>query len=115
MGQKLIMVVHLEMELIFDKSTPVPPQACLDYDSSSLAASNPQYIQNFVIYKKIPDETSIVLDVTKNTIRVPESGSLLTSSLDESSDGFILPHYVGKPLKERAGNIIANLKAKNLL
>ena len=99
----------------FDKSTPVPPQACLDYDSSSLAASNPQYIQNFVIYKKIPDETSIVLDVTKNTIRVPESGSLLTSSLDESSDGFILPHYAGKPLKERAGNIIANLKAKNLL
>ena len=99
----------------FDKSTPVPPQACLDYDSSSFATSNAQYIQNFVIYKKIPDETSIVLDITKNTIRVPESGSLLTSSLDESSDGYILPHYLGDGLKKRAGDVIANLKSKNLI
>ena len=99
----------------FDKTKPVPPQACYDFTSSLSASPSGQYINSFIIYKKIPDETSIVLDNTKNIERLPISGSLLTASVDDSSDGFILPHYVGKPLKERAGNIIANLKAKNLI
>ena len=89
----------------FDEETPVPPQACYDYNSGSRA--NPQYINQFIIYKKIPDETSIILDYTKTT---PPSGSI-----DDSSPGFILPKYISIPLRDRAGNIIKNLKGQNLI
>ena len=89
----------------FDDETPIPPQACYDYNSSS--RTNPQYINEFVIYKKIPDETSIVLDIEKNT---PPSGSD-----DTTSSGFLIPKYISRPLKERAGNVIKNLKGQNLI
>lgn len=89
----------------FDSDTPIPPQACYDYDPNSRA--NPQYINQFIIYKKIPDETSIVLDYKKPP---PPSGSV-----DDSSPGFILPKFISKPLRDRAGNIIKNLKGQNLI
>ena len=89
----------------FDDETPIPPQACYDYDSSS--RTNPQYINEFIIYKKIPDETSIILDIEKNT---PPSGSD-----DTTSSGFLIPKYISRPLKERAGNVIKNLKGQNLI
>ena len=96
----------------FDQETPVPPQACYDYDANTRA--NPQYINKLIIYKKIPDETSVVLDKIKSLPPIP-SGSLTSSLEDSSSSGFLLPKFISKPLKNQAGNIIKNLKSQNLI
>ena len=96
----------------FDSETPIPPQACYDYNATSRA--NPQYINQFIIYKKVPDETSVVLDKIK-TLPPIATGSLSSSLEDSSSSGFLLPKYISKPLKEQAGNIIKNLKSQNLI
>ena len=90
----------------------MPPQACYDYDANTRA--NPQYINKLIIYKKIPDETSVVLDKIKSLPPIP-SGSLTSSLEDSSSSGFLLPKFISKPLKNQAGNIIKNLKSQNLI
>lgn len=56
------------------------------------------HIQNFIILSKIEDETNIVLRTDKNP--------------GKTSSGIIIPDNINKSTKDKAGNIIKQLKVK---
>ena len=85
------------MHIEFDKD--IPARACEDYTSSDPEAA--RQIKRFIILKKVPDETNIVLDFAKQPGR--------------TSSGIVLPADIPKPLQERAGNIVKELKSQNLI
>jgi hypothetical protein len=58
-------------------------------------------LQHFVILKKVPDETNIVLDFAKQP--------------GQTSTGIVMPADLPKTLQERAGNIVKELKSQNLI
>jgi hypothetical protein len=62
---------------------------------------NAKIINRFVILRKDPDETNVVIDHTK------QPG--LTST------GIIIPEYIPQSLRDQAGNIVKALKAQNLI
>ena len=82
----------------FDKD--IPARACEDFPGATLPEDARQ-IKRFVILKKVPDETNIVLDFAKQKGR--------------TSSGIVLPADIPKSLQERAGNIVKDLKSQNLI
>ena len=81
----------------FDKD--IPARACEDYDSTN--PENSRQIKRFVILRKIPDETNIVLNFEKQE--------------GKTSSGIILPSDAPQSLRDRAGNIVKELKSQNLI
>ncbi len=73
----------------------------LDQSCSDDGASIPSNIQNFIFLSKIPDETNIVINSSKRT--------------GKTSTGLALPDNINKSLKDKAGNIIKQLKNQNLI
>ena len=78
----------------------IPNEACINFDDLDDISLIGQ-IQNFIFLSKVPDETNIILNTTKN--------------LGVSSDGIILAETINDELKEEAGNIVKNLKSQNLI
>ena len=64
-------------------------------------AQYPKQVQNFIFLSKIPDETNIVINASKKP--------------DKTSPGIIIPSNSSKTIKDRAGNIIKQLKNQNLI
>jgi len=77
----------------------IPARACEDYNSSS--PEDAREIKRFIILRKTPDETNIVLNFDKQK--------------GKTSSGIILPSDIPQPLRDRAGNIVKELKAQNLI
>jgi hypothetical protein len=77
----------------------IPARACEDYNSAT--PENAREIKRFVILRKTPDETNIVLNFKK------QPGG--------TSSGIILPADVPKSLQDKAGNIVKELKSQNLI
>jgi hypothetical protein len=77
----------------------IPARACEDYNSSS--PEDAREVKRFIILRKIPDETNIVLNFDKQEGR--------------TSSGIILPADLPQTLKDRAGNIVKELKSQNLI
>ena len=77
----------------------IPARACDDYDSNT--PEDAKQITHFIILKKVPDETNIVLNFEK------QSG--------QTSTGIIFPSDLPISLQEKAGNIVKELKAQNLI
>jgi len=84
--------------LVIELTNSIPNQACLDYSESGSLAKN---IQNFIMLSKISDETNLVL----NTSKKPGA----------TSSGIILPNNISDNVKNKAGNIIKQLKNQNLI
>ena len=82
----------------FDKD--IPARACEDYTTPA-NAENARQIKRFVILKKVPDETNIVLDFPKQP--------------GKTSSGIVLPGDAPKSLSDQAGNIVKELKSQNLI
>ncbi|MDB4617048.1 hypothetical protein OAE25_00115 [Verrucomicrobiales bacterium] len=78
----------------------IPARACEDFTTPA-NAENARQIKRFVILKKVPDETNIVLDFPKQP--------------GKTSPGIILPSDAPKSLSDQAGNIIKELKSQNLI
>ena len=82
----------------FDKD--IPARACEDFTTPS-EGRNAREILRFVILKKTQDETNIVLDFPKQE--------------GKTSSGIVLPSDLPEVLKDRAGNIVKELKSQNLI
>ena len=82
----------------FDKD--IPARACEDFVDAT-TADNARQIKRFVILKKTPDETNIVLDFPKQP--------------GKTSSGIVLPADIPQSLQDRAGNIVKELKSQNLI
>lgn len=74
----------------------IPNQACFDNYNEI-----PSNIQNFIFLSKKPDETNIILNTSKRD--------------GKTSPGLLLPGNVSKSIKDKAGNIIKQLKNQNLI
>jgi hypothetical protein len=72
----------------------IPNQACTT--SGSYA-----HIMNFIMLSKVPDETNIVISSDKRD--------------GQTSAGIVLPENISTTLKNEAGNIVKDLKSKNLI
>ena len=81
----------------FDKD--IPARACEDFTTSNPDAA--RHIKRFIILKKVEDETNIVLNFEKQP--------------GQTSTGIILPADLPQPLQDKAGNIVKELKAQNLI
>ena len=68
---------------------------------SAATASTMANDLGFVILKKTPDETNIVLDFPKQP--------------GKTSSGIVLPADIPQSLQDRAGNIVKELKSQNLI
>ena len=86
--------------LTIEFNRDIPARACSDFGSVS-SPEDATEIKHFVILKKVPDETNIVLDFAKQP--------------GQTSSGIVLPADISKTLKEKAGNIVKQLKAQNLI
>ncbi len=82
----------------FDKD--IPARACEDFSTPANAA-DARAIKRFIILKKTPDETNIVLDFPKQD--------------GKTSSGIVLPADIPQTLQDRAGNIVKELKSQNLI
>ena len=82
----------------FDKD--IPARACEDF-STPANALDAREIKRFIILKKTPDETNIVLDFPKQD--------------GKTSSGIVLPADIPQSLQDRAGNIVKELKSQNLI
>jgi len=71
------------------------------YSCNDNTAQYPKQVQNFIFLSKIPDETNIVINASKKT--------------GKTSPGIIIPSNSSKTIKDRAGNIIKQLKNQNLI
>ncbi len=78
----------------------IPARACEDFTTPA-NAENARQIKRFVILKKVPDETNIVLDFPKQP--------------GKTSPGIILPADAPESLSDQAGNIVKELKSQNLI
>lgn len=74
----------------------IPNQSCVDNFNEI-----PSNIQNFIFLSKIPDETNIILNTPKKN--------------GKTSPGLILPGNISKSIKDKAGNIIKQLKNQQLI
>jgi len=81
----------------FDKD--IPARACEDFNVSNPEAA--RQIKRFIILKKVEDETNIVLNFAKQE--------------GQTSTGIILPADLPLSLQGKAGNIVKELKAQNLI
>jgi hypothetical protein len=81
----------------FDKD--IPARACEDFSSANPDAA--RQIKRFIILKKVEDETNIVLNFEKQA--------------GQTSTGIILPADLPISLQDKAGNIVKELKAQNLI
>ena len=86
------------LAISFDQD--IPARACEDFPGSTLPEDARQ-IKRFIILKKVPDETNIVLDFAKQEGR--------------TSSGIVLPADIPKSLQDKAGNIVKELKSQNLI
>ena len=86
--------------LTIEFNRDVPARACNDFGQVS-SPEDATEITHFVILKKVPDETNIVLDFAKQP--------------GQTSTGIVLPADIPKTLQERAGNIVKELKSQNLI
>jgi hypothetical protein len=77
----------------------IPARACEDFNPSF--PEDAREIKRFVILKKSPDETNIVLNFDKQE--------------GKTSSGIILPSDIPQSLRDRAGNIVKELKSQNLI
>ena len=85
--------------LTIELDKDIPARACEDFSSSNPDAA--RQIKRFVILKKVPDETNIVLNFKKQP--------------GQTSTGIILPADLPISLQEKAGNIVKELKSQNLI
>jgi hypothetical protein len=86
--------------LTIEFNRDIPARACNDFGQVS-SPEDATEITHFVILKKVPDETNIVLDFAKQP--------------GQTSTGIVLPADIPKALQERAGNIVKELKSQNLI
>jgi hypothetical protein len=86
--------------LTIEFNRDIPARACSDFGSVP-SPEDATEIKRFVILKKVPDETNIVLDFAKQP--------------GQTSTGIVLPADIPKTLQERAGNIVKELKSQNLI
>jgi len=86
--------------LIIEFDEKVDPRSCEDW--ATTADNDTAYqISKFVIMRKVPDETNVTLDFTKQP--------------GLTSDGIIIPADAPNSLRDEAGNIVKQLKAQNLI
>jgi len=78
----------------------IPARACNDYGQVS-GPEDAREITHFIVLRKVQDETNIVLNFQKQP--------------GQTSTGIVLPADVPKSLKDKAGNIVKELKAQNLI
>jgi hypothetical protein len=86
------------IHIAFDQD--IPARACEDFPGSTLPEDARQ-IKRFIILRKVPDETNIVLDFAKQEGR--------------TSSGIVLPADIPPALQDKAGNIVKELKSQNLI
>ena len=86
--------------LTIEFNRDIPARACDDFGSVS-SPEDATEIKHFVILRKVPDETNIVLNFAKQP--------------GQTSTGIVLPADIPRDLQERAGNIVKNLKSQNLI
>jgi hypothetical protein len=90
--------------LYLDRTVPVnlfmgPAANLSQVDKTTNANYSSSY---FIIFKRVPDETNIVLNFNPEDPNVVE-------------EGLLYPQYISKALKDDSGNIIKALRAQNLL
>jgi len=86
--------------MIIEFDEQIDPRSCFDYLNPSSSDACYQ-VQKFIIMKKTPDETNITLNYQKQP--------------GVTSDGIILPADAPTSLRDKAGNIVKQLKAQNLI
>jgi hypothetical protein len=79
----------------------IPSNACEEAIVPGTTLENAQIINRFIVLKKQPDETNVVLDYQKQDGR--------------TSTGIIIPEFIPQALRDQAGNIVKELKAQNLI
>ena len=83
---------------IIELTNEIPNQACEDYVISGSAGKN---IQNYIFLSKKPNENNIIIFKEKNE--------------GKTSSGIIISNNLDPDIKEKAGNIIKQLKNQNLI
>ena len=85
--------------LTIEFNEDIPARACEDFDPTDPEAA--KQIKRFIILKKVNDETNIVLNFEKQP--------------GQTSTGIIFPADLPSSLQDKAGNIVKELKAQNLI
>ena len=82
-------------------NTDIPSNVCEEAIVPGTTLENAKLISRFIVLRKDPDETNIVIDHAK------QPG--LTSA------GIIIPEFIPQELRDQAGDIVKALKAQNLI
>jgi len=94
-------VIRLGRRILVELNDNIPSNACEEAIVPGTTLENARIINRFIILRKDPDETNIVIDHTK------QPG--LTST------GIIIPEFIPQELRNQAGDIVKALKAQNLI
>lgn len=94
-------VVRLGRRILVELNTDIPSNACEEAIVPGTTLENAKLISRFIVLRKDPDETNIVIDHAK------QPG--LTSA------GIIIPEFIPQELRDQAGDIVKALKAQNLI
>jgi hypothetical protein len=94
-------VVRLGRRILVELNDTIPSNACEEAIVPGTTLENARIINRFIVLKKQPDETNVVLDYQKQDGR--------------TSTGIIIPEFIPQALRDQAGNIVKELKAQNLI
>jgi hypothetical protein len=94
-------VVRLGRRILVELNDVIPSNACEEAVVPGTTLENARLINRFIVLKKQPDETNVVLDYQKQDGR--------------TSSGIIIPEFIPQELRDQAGNIVKELKAQNLI
>ncbi len=94
-------VVRLGRRILVELNDVIPSNACEEALTIGATLEDARLINRFIVLKKQPDETNVVLDYQKQDGR--------------TSSGIIIPEFIPQELRDQAGNIVKELKAQNLI
>jgi hypothetical protein len=94
-------VIRLGRRILIELNDNIPSNACEEAVVPGTTLENAKLISRFIVLRKDPDETNIVIDHAK------QPG--LTSA------GIIIPEFIPQELRDQAGDIVKALKAQNLI
>ena len=69
--------------------------------SDTSGSSYPSKICKYIVLKRLPDETNVILNY--------DLGQPITQ------DGILLPQYIDQSVRDNSGNVVKSLKQQNLL
>lgn len=94
-------VIRLGRRILVELNDVIPSNACEEALTIGTTLEDARLINRFIVLKKQPDETNVVLDYQKQDGR--------------TSTGIIIPEFIPEALRNQAGNIVKELKAQNLI